>query len=208
MANRLLVGIAGGSGSGKTTFCHQLRAAVGSEFVATLHHDSYYRDLSHLSFDERRMTNFDDPEALQTELLVDHATNLVDGHPVEVPRYDFNTHLRLDGGEPIESRPIIMIEGVLIFTHARLREICDLRIFVDAPDDVRFQRRMARDQSQRGRTRESIRRQWERTVQPMYERFVEPTKRWAHVVVPAEEPNETAIDVIRQYLRSEMNFGD
>ena len=208
MAGRVIVGIAGGSGSGKTTFSQQVRQRVGAEFVTTVHHDSYYRDLSHLSEKRRAASNFDDPQALESELLVQHVRGLLSGRHVESPRYDFNTHSRHANGATLEPRPIILIEGVLIFTDPSLREICNLRIFVDAAEELRFERRLARDREQRGRTDESIRDQWRQTVKPMHDRYVEPSKHWAHVIVPAAEPNQTAVELVGRYLHAELSSRD
>ena len=205
MRDHLVVGIAGGSGSGKTTFCNRLTESVGADAVVTLHHDCYYHDLSHQSQEERYANNYDAPEALQTDLLVEHVHPLISGDSVVMPQYDYSTNSRLPGGFPLDPRPIIIIEGVLVLADETIRDICDLRIFVDTSDELRLERRCRRDSQERGRDVETIRRQWAETVLPMHQRYVEPSKRWAHLVVPAEAPNETAVGIVGGYLLAQLN---
>jgi len=179
---------------------------VGVDAVVTLHHDCYYHDLSHLSQEERYANNYDAPEALQTDLLVEHVHQLVSGRSVVMPQYDYSTNSRLPGGFSLDPRPIIIIEGVLVLADETIRDICDLRIFVDTSDELRLERRCRRDSQERGRDVETIRRQWAETVLPMHQRYVEPSKRWAHLVVPAEAPNETAVGIVGGYLLAQLNM--
>lgn len=205
MAGKIVVGIAGGSGSGKTTFCQQLQEHIGAESVTTLQHDAYYRDLSHLPESDRAATNFDDPQALESELLVDHLQQLLAGRDVKCPRYDFANHSRKESGAVLTAKPVILIEGVLVFTHATLRDICHLRIFLDATENVRYQRRRSRDRELRGRSDDSIREQWRQTVKPMHDLHVEPSKDWAHIIVPAAEPNQKAVELVSGYLNAVLD---
>lgn len=200
------IAIAGGSGSGKTTLCRALLQALGHERCALLDHDSYYRCLGHLPAPERARTNFDHPDALDNDLLASHLAALRAGRAVAKPCYDFATHSRRTDVEAVQPRPLILAEGVLLLAAPQLRRAFDLRVFVDAPPDIRALRRVQRDTVERGRTLESVCRQYVETVRPMHERFVEPAKRTADLVLrwpqtPAEW-TATVIATLERRLRA------
>lgn len=187
-----IIGIAGGTCSGKTTVANSIIRASGAEHISYIVHDDYYRDQSHLSLDERRKTNYDHPRALETELLVDHLNKLKQGQSIEKPTYDFTQHTRSNNTEIVHPSQVIIIEGILIFESKDLRKMLDLKIYVDADSDIRFIRRVTRDMNERGRTFDFVVKQYLETVRPMHLEFVEPTKRYADVVIP-EEGNRTVI---------------
>lgn len=190
------IGVAGGTGSGKTTVSEAIVARIGAHRIAYIQHDSYYRDLSHLPEQERLRCNFDHPDALESELLVQHLQALRRGEAVEVPVYDFTRHVRTRQTRRVEPRKVILVEGILIFAEAMLRREFDIRIFVDTDADLRFLRRLKRDISERGRTVESVIAQYLETVRPMHLEFVEPSKRWADVIIPEGGFNTVALDMI------------
>ncbi len=192
----ITIGIAGGSGSGKTTVARRILDRIGADRIAYLPHDSYYRDLSDLPREQRALINFDHPDSLDSELFIAHIQSLQRGEPVNVPVYDFATDHRTDEIHTVHPHRVILIEGILIFVEARLRELFDMRIFVDTDDDVRFIRRLQRDITERGRTMESVINQWMQTVRPMHLEFVEPSKRYAHVIIPEGGLNEVAMEMI------------
>ncbi len=195
-AKRILIGVAGGSGSGKTTVSQAILDRVGPDRIAYLQHDSYYRDRSHLPPEERANVNFDHPDALESELLALHLASLKAGQAVEVPIYDFTTHTRKAETERVPPRKVVLVEGILIFAESALRELMDIKVFVDTDADLRFIRRLQRDLTERGRTVESVIRQYTETVRPMHLEFVEPSKRYADVIVPEGGFNVTAVDMI------------
>ena len=180
----LVIGIAGGSGSGKTTIASAVLEDIGPERVALLLHDSYYRDLGHLTLEQRASSNFDHPDSLETALLVEHLGRLLAGDAIEKPVYDFTTHTRGAETERVEPRPVLLVEGVLVLAEPALRDLMDLKIFVDTDADVRLMRRLERDLRDRGRTLESVLEQYLRTVRPMHIEFVEPSKAHADLVIP------------------------
>ncbi|BBM68555.1 uridine kinase [Rhodothermus marinus] len=192
----VVIGIAGGSGSGKTTVLRRIVEAFGPDRIAVLEHDAYYRDLSHLPFEARTQVNFDHPDALETSLLRAHLEALLAGRPVEKPVYNFTTHTREPYTVRVEPRPVIIVEGILVLAEPELRELMDIKLYVDAPDDVRLIRRIRRDLQERGRSIESILEQYERTVRPMHLEFVEPSKRLADVIIPGGGYNQVAIDMV------------
>jgi len=192
----LVIGIAGGSGSGKTTVAQEILQRVGPDRIAFLQHDSYYKDLSGLPPIQKAEVNFDHPNSLETELLIQHIASLRDGKPVEVPIYDFSTHSRTSQTYTVQPRAVILVEGILIFTEAPLREMFDVKIFVDTDSDIRFIRRLERDLSERGRTTESVIKQYQVTVRPMHMEFVEPSKRYADVIIPEGGHNTAALDMV------------
>lgn len=192
----VVIGIAGGSGSGKTTVLERIVRACGSERIAVLDHDAYYRDLSHLPPDERARFNFDHPDALETELMREHLDQLLLDNPIEKPVYDFTSHTRADETETVEPRPVIIIEGILVLAEPLLLERMDIKIFVDAADDIRLMRRIRRDLQERGRSIESVLQQYERTVRPMHLEFVEPSKRKADIIIPRGGHNQVAIHMV------------
>lgn len=192
----VIIGVAGGTASGKTTVSQVIGQRVGFDRIAYLQHDSYYRDASHLPPEERTRINFDHPDSLETPLLVEHLHRLVAGQPIEVPTYDFSTYARLPTTAPVGPQPVILVEGILIFAEPGLRELFDVKIFVDTEADTRFIRRLLRDTEQRGRTMHSVVHQWLDTVKPMHEEFVEPSKRWADVIIPHGGKNRVAMDMV------------
>jgi len=192
----VIIGVAGGTASGKTTVSDAILERVGRQHIIYLQHDSYYRDLSYLPLEERTKLNFDHPDALETELLVSHLRQLQAGEPVEVPIYDFATYRRSEETRRIEPRRVILLEGLLIFVDKELREMMDVKLYVDTDADLRFIRRLQRDIQERGRTMESVIHQYLTTVRPMHLEFVEPSKRYADIIIPSGGFNTTAIDVI------------
>jgi uridine kinase len=197
----LVIGIAGGTGSGKTTVSRSVAQALPSDGVATIEHDYYYRDRPELTPEQRAHLNFDHPDALETELLVEHLIALKSGRSVEVPEYDFVTHRRKTERRTLTPKPVIVVEGILVFVDARLREQLDIKVFVDTDADIRIFRRIRRDMEQRGRSFESIREQYYSTVRPMHQQFVEPSKRWADLIIPEGGNNRVALDLVVAKLR-------
>ncbi|MEM8530688.1 MAG: uridine kinase [Chloroflexota bacterium] len=196
MQKPLVIGVAGGSGSGKTTVSRAILDRVGSERIAFLQHDAYYYDLSHLSFEGRRRVNFDHPDAFDNDLFLTHLDSLVHGHIVESPIYDFAHYVRLPEVTVIEPRPVILLEGILIFADVALRKRMDIKLFVDAESDMRFIRRLRRDIRDRKRSVDSVIEQYQKTVRPMHLEFVEPSKRYADIIIPRGGLNAIAIDMV------------
>jgi len=192
----IIIGVAGGTGSGKTTVAREILQRVGFERIAYIPHDAYYRDASGLPPEERDKLNFDHPDALDNDLLIKHLHLLQAGKPVEVPIYDFTTHTRRKETRHVDPQPVILLEGILIFVDRRLREMMDVKIYVDTDADLRFIRRLQRDIAERGRTMESVIEQYLSTVRPMHLEFVEPSKRYADVIIPEGGFNEVAIDMV------------
>jgi uridine kinase len=197
-----LVGVAGGTGSGKTTVARKIAGAVPSEMVTILEHDNYYLDRPDLTYEERCQLNFDHPESLETTLMLHHVRELKTQRAVEIPMYDFKIHRRSPYTRRVEPSPIIVVEGILIFSDRELRDELDLAIFVDTDADIRVLRRVRRDMEQRGRTFESVREQYYATVRPMHLQFVEPSKRWADVIIPEGGDNHVALDLIVAKIQS------
>ncbi len=197
----IVFGVAGGTASGKTTVARKILMAVGAEQVAYLPHDAYYKDRSELPFEERSKLNYDHPKSLETKLLVKHIRQLLGGTAVHVPVYNFTTHLRTDETVFVEPSPIILVDGILIFTKRKLRELMDIKIFVDTADDVRFIRRMKRDMEERGRSLDSVIKQYLTTVRPMHMKFVEPSKQFADVIIPHGGENAVAMAMVVSRLR-------
>ncbi|MGB0383690.1 MAG: uridine kinase [Ardenticatenaceae bacterium] len=194
--NPVIIGVAGGTGSGKTTVSQVIREGVGLERMAYLQHDSYYKDLSHLSQSERDRINFDHPDSLESSLLVEQLHKLLAGESVRVPNYDFATHTRTATTTTVHPQPVILVEGILIFAEPELRKLFEVKIFVDTEDDIRFIRRLRRDIEERGRTTDSVIQQWLATVKPMHNEFVEPSKRWADIIIPRGGKNQVAMDMV------------
>ena len=192
----LVIGIAGGSGSGKTTVVQTILQRVGLDKIALLQHDSYYKDLSRLPATQHLEVNFDHPNSLETELLIQHIAALRAGMAVEVPIYDFATDSRTSQTFTVHPKRVILVEGILIFTEPKLREMCDVKIFVDTDADLRFIRRLERDIHERGRTADSVIAQYQRTVRPMHLEFVEPSKRYADIIIPEGGFNTAAMDMV------------
>jgi uridine kinase len=206
-ARPLIVGIAGGTGSGKTTVAHKLAAAMPTGRCVTIEHDAYYRDQGHLGAEERAVINYDHPAALESSLLAEHLAALRAGRAVDVPVYDFATHTRRGETRRVAAAPVVIVEGILVFAEAALREQMDVKIFVDTDPDIRLMRRIRRDLEQRGRTFQSVRDQYYATVRPMHIEHVEPTKRWADLIVPEGGDNRVALDVLLGHL-GRIAFGD
>lgn len=200
----LVIGVAGGTGSGKTTVARKIASAMPSEAVSSIEHDAYYRDFQGLSPEARASINFDHPDALETPLLIEHLKKLRAWEPVEIPIYDFKTHSRLVETRRIEPTPLIIVEGILVFVDAELRSLLDIRLFVDTDADIRVFRRVRRDIEQRGRTFESVREQYYNSVRPMHLQFVEPSKRWANLIIPEGGENQVALDLILARLRTAL----
>ncbi|MFT3698147.1 MAG: uridine kinase [Kofleriaceae bacterium] len=192
----LVVGIAGGTGSGKTTVARKLEAAIPNNRCVRIEHDAYYRDQIHLSPEERATINYDHPSSLESNLFVEHLRRLRAGEAVDVPVYDFAHHTRAKETRRVEPAPVIIVEGILVFVEAALREQMDIKIFVDTDADIRLMRRIRRDLESRGRSFNSIRDQYYATVRPMHLEYVEPSKRWADLIVPEGGDNHIALDVI------------
>lgn len=195
-ATPLVIGIAGGSGSGKTTLAQLILRRVGEDRIAYLPHDAYYKDLSDLPPNQRMAVNFDHPDSLDTELLTRHVEQLRRYQPVDLPVYDFKTHTRTTQTHRVEPRGVIMVEGILIFADPALRKILDVKIFVDTDPDIRLIRRLERDIRERGRTTDMVVKQYLSTVRPMHLEFVEPSKRYADVIVPEGGMNEVAMEMV------------
>lgn len=203
MHDILVIGIAGGTGSGKTTLMQNIVDTFGNQ-VCVLSHDNYYRRLDHLPMEERVKVNYDEPAALETELMVTHLEALRCGFSVDCPVYDFSQHNRSGETVRIEPRRVIIVEGILIFEDEALRDLMDIRIFVDTDADVRLCRRIFRDVKERGRTLESVIAQYQATVKPMHEKYVEPSKRFANIVVPEGGKNQVALDMILNRIRRHL----
>lgn len=198
----ITIAVAGGSGSGKTTVANVILQRIGVERIAYVPHDAYYHNLEDLPDEQRTHFNFDHPDSLDTDLFIQHIRALQRGEPVDVPIYDFSTHSRTTEVRHVAPQPVILIEGILLFAERRLRELFDVMIYVDADPDIRFIRRLERDIRERGRTVESVINQWLQTVRPMHLEFVEPSKRYAHIIVPEGGLNEVAMDMIVARIRS------
>lgn len=203
MKNRILIGIAGGTGSGKTTVANKVSEVLSEEMVI-IPQDFYYRNMNHLPFEERAQINYDHPDSFDTELLEKQLKQLLKGESVESPFYDFKEHKRLEKTRTIDPAPIIVLEGILIFVYTRLRGLMDFKIFVDTPDDIRILRRIKRDMVERGRSLDSVIRQYLSTVRPMHLEFVEPSKKYADVIIPEGGYNEKAIEMMTMYLKSQI----
>lgn len=192
----IIIGVAGGSGSGKTTVANIVLEKVGRHRIAYLPHDAYYRDLSNLPLNQRVQINFDHPDSLDSDLLVEHILQLKNWETIQLPVYDFTHHSRTDQTIPIKPQRVILVEGILIFAEKKLRDLFDVKIFVDTDADIRFIRRLQRDITERGRTTETVVNQYLSTVRPMHLEFVEPSKRYADIIIPEGGLNEVAMDMV------------
>jgi uridine kinase len=202
-----VLGVAGGTGSGKTTVARAILSAVGEGRIGLLEQDSYYRDVEWNSEAELLRHNFDHPDALDDELLVAHIAALKAGHPVEVPIYDFVRHRRTDRTRRVEPRPVVLLEGILIFVEPALRELLDFKVYVDTDPDIRLIRRLKRDISERGRTVDDVLRQYTDTVRPMHLEFVEPSKRYADVIIPEGGENRVALEMVVAHVEQLLGMG-
>lgn len=198
----IVFGVAGGTASGKTTVARAILEAVGASQIAYVPHDAYYRDQPQLSFEERNQLNYDHPNSLETKLMVKQIKQLIKGETVHVPVYDFTTHRRTEETVLVEPSPIILVDGILIFTKRRLRELMDIKVYVDTDPDVRFIRRLQRDMDERGRSLPSVVTQYLETVRPMHLKFVEPSKRFADVIIPNGGLNRVAMEMVVSQLRA------
>ena len=197
----VILGVAGGSGSGKSTVVRALVRSLGDDVASVIRHDWYYRDLVHLPLEQRSSVNFDHPDSLETELLVGHLRGLLAGDTIQAPTYDFSTHTRGEGTVTVRPTPAIVLDGILVLAHAELREIMDLAVFVDTEPDIRLIRRLRRDTGERGRTSESVLEQYEKTVRPMHLEFVEPSRRYADLTIHEGGFNRVAVDLVTDRMR-------
>jgi uridine kinase len=200
--NPVTIGVAGGSGSGKTTVSTAILERVGTEHIAYMEHDAYYKDIRDLPYADSQPINFDHPDSLETDLLIEHIQQLKRGQAVAVPIYDFTTNSRTDRVRVVEPQPVILVEGILLFAEPELRKLFDVRIFVDTDADIRFIRRLKRDISERGRTVESVIEQYLHSVRPMHLEFVEPSKRYADVIIPEGGKNPVAMEMVAARIRN------
>ena len=200
----MFIGICGGTGSGKTTIARSIVKAVEARNVVLVEQDSYYRNLADMPLDERHQANFDHPDSIDSDMLVNHLLRLKQGRKVEMPLYDFKTHTRSDRIEIIEPKPVVIVEGILIFAETRVLDLLDVRVFVDTPDDIRFIRRLQRDIAERGRTVESVIGQYYRTVRPMHHEFVEPSKRHADIIIPEGAQTGVTIEFLCSMVREKL----
>jgi uridine kinase len=198
----LIIGIAGGSGSGKTTLANSILEAIGEDKIALLPHDAYYRDQRDKSLEERRLVNYDHPDSLETDLMIKHIQTLTHGEAIDLPVYDFKQQTRVAETVRIQPKPIILVEGILIFVEPNLRNLFSMKLFVDTDQDICFIRRLLRDVTERGRTVESVIDQYLRTVRPSFIEFVEPTKRFADVIIPVGGQNTVASDMVIARLKA------
>lgn len=207
MKRPIFIGITGGTGSGKSTIAREIYKKFGEQCIAMIEQDSYYKDQSHLSFDERIKTNYDHPDAFDTVLIVKHLNMLLSGQAIEKPIYDFEKHNRRSETIRVEPRDIVIVEGILILQEPEIRELLDIKIYVDTDADVRIIRRLVRDINERGRTVDSVINQYLNVVRPMHMQFTEPTKRHADIIIPEGGHNKVAIDIIvaniKQFLQKE-----
>ena len=201
----LIIGIAGGTGSGKTTVAKKIARALPQASVAFLDMDGYYRNFAHLPMDDRRQINWDHPEAFDLDLFVSHLKQLARGEPVEKPVYDFTTHVRSSRTERITPADVIVVDGILLFVDERVRALCDVKVFVDADPDIRLVRRIQRDMSERDRPLEEILQQYLTTVRPMQQQFVEPSKRYADIILPRGGENAVAIEMILTTIQRRLD---
>ncbi len=201
----MIIGICGGTGSGKTTLARRVIETVGRDNVVLVEQDSYYRNLADMPLDERRQANFDHPDSIDSEMLMNHLKRLKLGQPIEMPVYDFKTHTRNHETEHIDPKPVVIVEGILIFSETRIFNLLDVRIYVDTPDDIRFIRRLQRDIVDRGRTVESVIAQYYATVRPMHFEFVEPSKRRADLIIPEAANHDIGIEFICSKIREEIS---
>ena len=201
----IIIGVTGGSGSGKTSVSRAILANFPNAKIAMIEHDSYYKDQSHLTFEERVTTNYDHPLAFETDLLINHLKELIADRPVDIPIYDYTQHTRSEKSYRQEPQDVFIVEGILVLEDQRLRDLMDIKLFVDTDDDIRIIRRIKRDMQERGRSLDSIIEQYTRVVKPMYHQFIEPTKRYADIGVPEGVSNLVAIDLINTKVASILN---
>lgn len=201
MKKPILIGITGGTGSGKSTVAKEIYSKFGQDCIAMIEQDSYYKDQSHLSFEERVKTNYDHPDAFDNNLLVAHLEKLINGEAIDKPIYDFAVHTRKKESIRVEPKEIIIVEGILVLEDIKLRELLDIKIYVDTDADVRIIRRLVRDINERGRTVDSVINQYLNVVRPMHLQFTEPTKRYADIIIPEGGHNKVAIDLLAANIK-------
>lgn len=192
----IIIGVTGGSGGGKTSVSKEILANFQDQKIAMIQHDSYYKDQSHLTFEERVSTNYDHPLAFDTDLMIEHINELIAGRPVDIPIYDYTLHTRSEKTYRQEPQDVIIVEGILVLEDKRLRDLMDIKLFVDTDDDIRIIRRIKRDMEERGRSLDSVIEQYTSVVKPMFHQFIEPTKRYADIIIPEGASNVVAIDLI------------
>lgn len=198
----IIIGIAGGTGSGKTTVSQHILQAIGKDRIAFINHDSYYKDQSDKPFSERVKTNYDHPDSLETDLMIRHLKQLLTGKSIKMPVYDFSQHNRTGKTEKVDPKPVIMVDGILIFVDKNLRDLFDIKIYVDTDADVRFIRRLKRDINERGRKVDNVIDQYMKTVRPMHLEFVEPSKRYADIIIPEGGFNRVALNMVVSRLQA------
>ncbi|MBJ8325949.1 uridine kinase [Streptococcus pacificus] len=198
----IIIGVTGGSGSGKTSVSRAILSKFENSDIAMIEHDSYYKDQSHLTFEERITTNYDHPLAFDTDLMIEHMNELISGRPVDIPIYDYTKHTRSEKTYRQEPQEVFIVEGILVLEDKRLRDLMDIKLFVDTDDDIRIIRRIKRDMEERGRSLNSIIDQYTSVVKPMYHQFIEPTKRYADIVIPEGVSNLVALDLINTKIAS------
>jgi uridine kinase len=205
MSSPIVIGVAGGTGSGKTTIAMNIIQAFDEGTITLLEHDSYYKDQRNLPMEERLKVNYDHPDSLDNELFIEHLRRLKTGHDIQSPIYDYVTHTRLDETRAVRSTKVIIIEGILIFADKRIRDLCDIKLFIDTDADIRVLRRVRRDLEHRGRTFAAVRNQYYETVRPMHLEFVEPSKRYADLIIPEGGNNRIALEVIIDRIKRQLS---
>jgi uridine kinase len=200
----MIIGICGGTGSGKTTIARAIDKAVGAGNVVLVEQDSYYRNLADMPLDERKQANFDHPDSIDSDMLVNHILRLKQGLSAEMPLYDFKTHTRSDKIEIIKPKPVVIVEGILIFSETRVLDLLDVRVFVETPDDIRLIRRLKRDHDERGRSYERTMDQYLRTIRPMHFEFVEPSKRHADIIIPEGAQTGVSVEFLCGLVREKL----
>ena len=200
----IIIGVTGGSGGGKTSVSRAILSNFPDEKIAMIEHDSYYKDQSHLTFEERIKTNYDHPFAFDTDLMIEHINELIAGRPVDIPIYDYTQHTRSEKTYRQEPQDVFIVEGILVLEDKRLRDLMDIKIFVDADDDDRLMRVMARDIIERGKTVETVIERYTKTVKPMYLQFIEPSKRYADIIIPQGGHNKVAVDIISATIEKSL----
>ena len=202
----IIIGVTGGSGGGKTSVSKAILAIFKDQKIAMIQHDSYYKDQSHLTFEERVSTNYDHPFAFDTDLMIEHINELIAGHPVDIPIYDYTQHTRSEKTYRQEPQDVFIVEGILVLEDKRLRDLMDIKLFVDTDDDIRIIRRIKRDMEERGRSLDSVIDQYTSVVKPMYHQFIEPTKRYADIIIPEGASNVVAIDLINTKIATILEW--
>ncbi len=205
MKKPILIGITGGTGSGKSTIADEIFNSFNEECIAMIQQDAYYKDQSHLSMEERTKTNYDHPRAFDNDLLVEHLNDLIAGKEIEKPIYDFTLHNRAKDTNVVKPRDIIIVEGILVLEDERIRDLLDIKVYVDTDADIRILRRLVRDINERGRTVDSVVEQYLSVVRPMHMQFTEPTKRYADIIVPEGGHNKVAIDILVSKIKDILN---